>query len=82
VEFQLVLFLAQQPQWARASPFSRFLDHTQRRTTVDRTPLDECLARRRDLYLKTHSTHIRQTSMLPMGFEPAIAASERTQTHA
>jgi len=29
------------PQWARASSFLRFLDHTQRRTTVDRTPLDE-----------------------------------------
>ena len=31
------------PQWARASPFTRFvfLDHTQRHTTVGRTPLDE-----------------------------------------
>ena len=29
------------PQWVRASSFTRFLDHTQRRTTVDRTPLDE-----------------------------------------
>jgi len=29
------------PQWARASSFMRFLDHTQRRTTVGRTPLDE-----------------------------------------
>ena len=36
------LFLAQQPpQWARASSFMRFLDHTQWRTTVGRTPLDE-----------------------------------------
>ena len=35
-------------------PHSRgFLYHTQRRTTVGRTPLDECSARRRDLYLKT-----------------------------
>ena len=25
------------PQWARASSFTRFLDHTQRRTTVGRT---------------------------------------------
>jgi len=31
--------------------FTRFLDHTQRRTTVGRTPLDEWSARRRDLYL-------------------------------
>jgi len=27
-----------------------FLDHTQRRSTVGRTPLDERSARRRDLY--------------------------------
>jgi hypothetical protein len=37
----------------------RFLDQTQRRTTVGRTPLDEWLARRRDLYLTSHSTHDR-----------------------
>jgi len=47
------------PQWARASSFTRFLDQTQRRTTVGRTPLDEWSARRRDLYLTTHNTHIR-----------------------
>jgi hypothetical protein len=28
------------PQWARATSFTRFLDHTQRRTAVGRTPLD------------------------------------------
>ena len=28
-------------QWAMAYSFTRFLDHTQRRTTVGRTPLDE-----------------------------------------
>jgi hypothetical protein len=44
------------PQWARASSFTRFLDHTQRRTTVGRTPVDEWSARRRDLYLTTHNT--------------------------
>ena len=36
-----------------------FLDHTQRRSTVVRTPLDEWSARRRDLYLTTHDTHNR-----------------------
>ena len=37
------LLLAQQPPpiGARASSFMKFLDHTQRRTTVGRTPLDE-----------------------------------------
>jgi len=29
------------PKWARASLFTKVLDHTQRRNTVDRTPLDE-----------------------------------------
>jgi hypothetical protein len=60
--------------WARASSFSRYLDHTQRRITVGRTPMDEWSARRRDLYLTTHNTHNRQTSMPPAEFEPRIAA--------
>ena len=65
-----------------ASTFLRFLDHTQRRTTVGRTPLDEWSARHRDLYLTTHNTHNRQTSMPSVGFEPMISASERPQTYA
>jgi len=44
------------PQWARASSFTRFLDHTQRRTTFGRTPLDEWSARRRNLYLTILTT--------------------------
>ena len=59
-----------------------FLDHTQRRTTFGRTPLDKWSARRRDLYLITHITHNRQTSMSPVGFEPTISAGERPQTYA
>ena len=47
------------PQRARASSFTRSLDHTQRRTTLGKTPLDEWLARRRDLYVTTHSIHKR-----------------------
>ena len=58
-----------------------FLDHKQRRTTVGRTPLDEWSTRRRDLYLTTHNTHNRQTSMPPVGFEPTISAGERSQTY-
>ena len=68
-------------QWAMASSFT-FPDHTQRRTTVGRTPLDEWSARCRDLYLTTHNTHNRQTSMPPVGFEPTISAGERSQTYA
>jgi hypothetical protein len=51
--------------WVWLLIFTRFLDHTQRRTTVGRTPLDEWSVRRRDLYLTTHNNHNRQTSMPP-----------------
>jgi len=55
------------PTGARAVSFLRFLDHTQRRTAVGRTALDEWSARCKDLYLTTHNTHARQTSMSPRG---------------
>jgi len=55
------------PTRIMASSFLRFLDHTQRRTTFGRTPLDEWSAPHRDLYLTTHNTHNRQTSMNPGG---------------
>jgi hypothetical protein len=57
------------------------VSRSQRRTTVGRTPLDEWSARRRDLYLKKHNTHKRQTSMPPVGFEPKNSAGERPQTY-
>ena len=53
-----------------------------RHGTLVRTPLDELSVRRSDLYLTTHNTHKRETSMPPAGFEPTIPASERSQTHA
>ena len=62
--------------------FLMFLDHTRRRTTVGRIPLDEWSARHRDLYLTTHDTHNRQIFMPPVGFEPTISADERPQTYA
>ena len=49
------------PTRAMASSFLRFLDHKQRRTTIDRTPLDEWSAVGRDLYLTTHNIPNRQT---------------------
>jgi hypothetical protein len=77
------LFLARHPpQWAKASSFTKFLDHTQRRTTVGRTPRDECSACRRNLYLTTHNSHNRQTSMPPGGIRTQISADERPQTYA
>ena len=70
------------PSRVTASSFLRVLDHTQRRTTVGRTLLDEWSARHRDLYLTAHNTHNRQTFMPPVGFEPTISAGERPQTYA
>jgi hypothetical protein len=45
------------PQWARPSHYRGFTI-TLRHTTLSRTSLDEWSARRRDLYLTTHNTHI------------------------
>ena len=70
------------PTRVMASSFLRFLDNTQQRTKIGRSPLDEWLARRRDLYLTTHNTHNRQTPMPPVGFEPTISKGERPQTYA
>jgi hypothetical protein len=50
--------------------------------TLSKTPLDEWSARRKVRYLTTHSTHKRQTSTLPVRFEPAIRAKEQQWTHA
>ena len=53
----LVCFWRDSPPSGPWPPHSRgVLDHTQRRTTVGRTPLGEWPARRRDLYLTTHIT--------------------------
>jgi hypothetical protein len=71
-----VCFWRDSPQWTRTSSFTRFLDHTQRHTTVGRTLLDEWSAHRRDLYLTTHSSHNRQTYMLPVGFEPIVNGNQ------
>ena len=50
--------------------------------TLGRTSLDELSVRHRDLYLTSHNTHKRQTSLPLASFEPTIPASERPQTHA
>jgi hypothetical protein len=75
-------FCATAPQWGRAFSFTRFLDHTQRRTTFGRTALDEWSARRRPLPDNTNNNHKGQTSMPSAGFEPTIPASERPQNYA
>jgi len=55
---------------------------TLRRTTLCRIPLEKWSARHRELYMTTHSTHKRKTSIPPAGSETIIPASERPQTHA
>ena len=56
VSFPFLFFGTTAPQWSRFSSFTRFLDQT-RLTTVRRTTLDEGSARRRDLFLTTHTLH-------------------------
>jgi len=53
--------------------------HTQ---TQNRPPLDERSAGRRDLYLTKRNVQNRRTPIPAAGFEPAIATSDRQQTHA
>ena len=62
-------------------PHCRGFTITLRHTTFGRTPLDKWSGRRRNLYLTTHNTHNRRTSMPQAAFEPALPASERPQTH-
>jgi hypothetical protein len=80
VKGHFLFFWSCGPTRTRASSFTRFLYHTQRRTTVGRTPLNEWSVRRRD-HLTTYNTHNRQTSMSPAGFKPTISAGERPQTN-
>ena len=69
-------------QWARAFSLSRPHDHAQVDTPhsvgllwTNEKPVAETSTWQ-------HMTHKRQTSIPPAGFEPAIAVSERLQTHA
>ena len=55
------------PHLATASSFTRFLDHTERRTTDGRTPVDEWSSRCRHLYLTTlnkQNRHIHTTGAI------------------
>jgi len=63
-------------------PHCRSYMITLRHSTLDRTPLDEWSARRRNLYRTTHNTHSRQTSIHPVEIKPKIPASKWSQSHA
>jgi hypothetical protein len=81
-EHCLFVFWRDSPQRDSGSSFTRFLDHTPRRTPIGRTPQNEWSARHRDFYLTTHNNDNRQTTMHPVEFEPKISAGERLQTYA
>jgi hypothetical protein len=70
------------PLWFWASSTWRLRDHTQGHTTGGMTPLDEWSGRRRDLYLTTHNTYKRQTSMPSAGFELATSTTDQPQAYA
>jgi len=69
------------PQWGRASSLSRFTI-TLRHTILIKTPQAKWSARWRDLYLTTHYTHKRQSSIPSPAFEHAIPVCGQPQTHA
>ena len=73
-------FLARQPPVGQDLLIHEVFLITQ--NTLGRTPLDEWSARRRDLYLTTHDTHSRKSSIYLAGFEPIISASKWPQTDA
>jgi hypothetical protein len=50
-------------------------------TTLSRNLVDGGSDRRKDLYLTTHETHNRQTSMPPAAFEPTFPVNQRRQTN-
>ena len=82
VELEVFYFHGATAPSGPGPPHHRGFTITLRLTTLGRTPLYEWPARRRDLYLITHNTHKRETSVPPAAFEPTIPASERPLTHA
>jgi len=74
--------IARQPPVEPGPPHPRGFTITLRHTTLGRTPTEKWPARRADLYLTTHITHKRRTSMPRTVFEPTIPKRERPQTDA
>ena len=79
MQYCLFVFGATTPQWARASSFTRFLDHTQRRSRQNSSGRVISSSHR---HLPYNTQHSQRISMPPMGFEPTISAGERPQTYA
>jgi hypothetical protein len=64
-----------------ASLFLRSLDHSQRRTTIGRTLLDEWSARRRDIYLTTRTNTHEGKSLHASGGIPTHNSNKRVAVH-
>jgi hypothetical protein len=75
------MFLARQPPVDQGLLIHEGINHTQWRTALGSTPLDEWWARRRNLYLTTQNTHNRQTSMPTVEIQPTAAAHPRLRPH-
>jgi hypothetical protein len=71
-----ISFIVRQPSSGPRPPHCWGFEITLRHTTLGGTPLDEWSTRRRSLYLTSHNTHKRQTSMPLAEFEPAIPVSQ------
>ena len=68
-------------QWAMVSSLPRLHYQTQTHHTRQDSSGPVISPTQRPLPEKTHNTHKRQTFLPPAGFELAIPASERPQTH-
>jgi len=79
--FLIVLWCCS-PMWAMASSFLCFLDHTQRRTTVGRTPTDGWSAHRRDLFTWQRTTLRTDKHPCIRRDSNTVSAGKRLQTHA
>ena len=76
-----ILGMVRQSPWAGPLHYPDFTI-TLRHTTLGRTRPAEWSARRIDLCLITHKPHKIQTSMVPVGFKPAIRnSSKRAAAH-
>ena len=74
--------MANSHQWVKASSLSRIHDHTYLDTPHSVRLLWMSDQPDAEIYTWQHSTNNRQTSILPVGFEPTIPANERPHTHA
>ena len=72
-------FQVQQPPVGQGLVVEASRSHSIKHTKLGTTALDEWSARRRDLYLTSHTTHKREKNISPAGLELKFPASEQPQ---